>query len=183
MANKRKTLVVDTSVARAVSTEEPVDPNARCCLEVLNIIKNRYQIAMSKELRNEWRNYEGNRAAYGLRWLIEMERHELVVEFEDTADQKLRDDILKTTRQVSRHRAMQKDFLLLEAALAADKTIISRDKKCRRYFQDAAVLVERIKNIVWTNPDLLEDQVIEWLQNGAPAEEKYQLGGECGVKE
>ena len=71
---------------------------------------------------------------------------------------------------------MQKDFHLLQAALATDRTVISLDETVRRLFVHASQQVGEIRDIIWVNPDrTAEEQPIEWLQNGAPPEPHRQL--------
>ena len=76
---------------------------------------------------------------------------------------------------------MFKDLRLIEAALATDKTVISLDDKtARKFFGKAAVQVDELKDIVWVNPDKIEEEKpIEWLENGAEAERDRLLGNLC----
>ncbi len=75
-----------------------------------------------------------------------------------------------------------KDICLLEAALATDKIVISLDDNtARKYFSQAAQqiqsLKDSLKDIVWVNPDHVEqEQPIFWLERGAPYEESRTLG-------
>ena len=71
---------------------------------------------------------------------------------------------------------MQKDFHLLEAALATDQTIISLDETIRQLFARASQRVGEIRDIVWVNPDRTEEEEpLVWLQNGAPPEDHRKL--------
>ena len=174
---KRKVLVVDASVGCAARNESSQNQAARSCIQTLETIhKGHYAIAMSEEIENEWRGIRKNIAFYASRWLALMERRGRVAILEDTIDSMLRDNILQTTNNPSTKIAIQKDVHLLEAALVTDRIVVCRDKKCRKYFQQAAKKVDVIKPIHWTNPELPEDGTITWLQSGAPAEAKRQLG-------
>ena len=75
-------------------------------------------------------------------------------------------------------KAMLKDCLLIEAALATDKIVISLDEKVRRYFNQASVTVKNRKVILWINPDKSEDKAITWLQDDAKIEPARLLGHE-----
>ena len=55
---------------------------------------------------------------------------------------------------------MLKDCLLIEAALATDKIVISLDEKVRRYFNQASVTVKNLKVILWINPEKSGDKAI-----------------------
>jgi ABC-type iron transport system FetAB ATPase subunit len=73
--------------------------------------------------------------------------------------------------------AMAKDILLLEAALATDRRIVSLDENtARKYYTQAAKTIPKLREIVWVNPDKPEEQPIEWLQAGAPADDFRMLG-------
>ncbi|MDR1924336.1 MAG: hypothetical protein LBQ66_08175, partial [Planctomycetaceae bacterium] len=169
MTKKTKTLVVDTSVARAVRKDGTFDLIAVRCRQLLDVIlSNDYQIAMSREIESEWKKWRGFHSTFASKWLVEMAKRDRVHDVGDVVDDNLRNAILATTKNPSIRTAMQKDFLLLEAALATDKTILSRDKKSRKYFRQAAVLIDKIREIIWANPDEQEDKIIIWLKNGAP---------------
>ena len=70
---------------------------------------------------------------------------------------------------------MEKDFHLLQAALATDQTIISCDQTVRKLFKRASQGVGEIRHIIWVNPDRADEQPIAWLQNGAPPETHRRL--------
>ena len=77
-------------------------------------------------------------------------------------------------------QAALKDFLLIKAALGTDKIIVSLDEKARKPFKIAAIQVNELKDIVWINPDKIEEEKpIEWLENGAEAESDRLLGTLC----
>jgi hypothetical protein len=71
-----------------------------------------------------------------------------------------------------------KDICLIDAALATeDKIIISLDDKTARFFfTQAAKEIDDLKDIIWVNPNNLEETPLEWLENGAPWEITRSLG-------
>ena len=69
-----------------------------------------------------------------------------------------------------------KDVHLLEAAIATDKLVSSRDEKARSAFRDASVRVQELKQIVWVNPTRCEESPVRWLSDGAQAEPHRMLG-------
>jgi hypothetical protein len=75
-----------------------------------------------------------------------------------------------------RRKAMLKDTHLIEAAILADRIVISADKKIRRYFGEVAHKIQPLALIVWANPCISEEMVIDWLQQGAPLEPERLLG-------
>ena len=72
--------------------------------------------------------------------------------------------------------AMQKDFMLIVAALAADRVVISLDETVRKLFDQAAQRVGELRSVVWVNPDSEEESPLRWLEKGAQAERQRQLG-------
>ena len=72
--------------------------------------------------------------------------------------------------------AMLKDTHLIEAALQADKIVISMDETVRYCFGEVAHQIQPLKLIVWANPCISEEAVIDWLQRGAPLEKERLLG-------
>ncbi len=72
---------------------------------------------------------------------------------------------------------MEKDAHLLEAAVATDGIVISKEKVVRALFRQAAVEIQEIRSVLWANPVLEGEQVVSWLQSGARVERSRTLGG------
>lgn len=70
---------------------------------------------------------------------------------------------------------MLKDAHLLEAALATDGIVASRDEKARAAFRAASEVVSLLRQVVWLNPDRAEEGAIPWLEAGAPSEPSRRL--------
>jgi hypothetical protein len=66
--------------------------------------------------------------------------------------------------------AVRKDIHLVHAALAVDRSIVSRDETARRLFGNASAAVPDLSSIVSVNPDREAETPIERLENGAVAE-------------
>lgn len=75
---------------------------------------------------------------------------------------------------------MQEDIHLIEAALKADKIILSMDEEVKVCFIHAARKVVTLRMIGWINPckndHTLDDIIVLWLQNGAEIERVRLLG-------
>ncbi len=71
---------------------------------------------------------------------------------------------------------MLKDVHLIEAALKADKIVISMDETVRRCFHEATQKIGTLKQIAWVNPCKSEEMPIQWLQDGAELERERLLG-------
>jgi geranylgeranyl pyrophosphate synthase len=69
-----------------------------------------------------------------------------------------------------------KDVHLIEAAIATDRLVTSRDKEAREAFGNASDNVGELRQIVWVNPTQADEKPIDWLRNGAKTEAHRQLG-------
>ena len=90
-------------------------------------------------------------------------------------DENLRNRIAATVSATQQSDA-EKDAHLLEAAIATDKLVSSRDDQARSVFRDVAVNVQELKPIVWVNPTRCEESPVRWLLEGAQAEPHRMLG-------
>ena len=176
MKNKKsKRLVIDTDVAKACSKKAPTNPRAKNCRDfLLAVRKLNYSVVMSAEIRKEWK-YQFSH--FSRRWLVAMEKEKKVCDIgSPPKNEKLRTHIASTGEKKKESRTMDKDFRLLQAALATDQTIISLDETVRQLFKRASQSVGEIRDIIWVNPDrTAEEHPIAWLQNGAPPEEDRRL--------
>jgi hypothetical protein len=92
-------------------------------------------------------------------------------------DQEIWQPIKALARTDKDRAAMTKDILLLEAALATDRRIVSLDENtAHKYFTDAAKEIVKLRSLVWVNPSKEEENPIEWLQNDAPVDRERMLG-------
>ena len=170
-----KRLVVNASVARAAGGKGATASVSINCTEFLETFRDEcpHHIVMTPELSEEWNAHQSNFAARWLKSMIARKRFDYITPPQDTL---LSSKIDTTATRERELEAMQKDFHLLQAALATDQTIISLDETIRGLFKRASQQVGEIRGIIWVNPDrTTEEQPILWLQNGAPAEPHRQL--------
>ena len=168
-------LVVNASVARAAGGKGATTSVSVNCTEFLETFRDEcpHHIVMTDELSQEWDKHQSNFAATWLRSMIARKRFTYVRPPQNRA---LYDKIEATATRERDLEALQKDFHLLQAALATDQTVISLDETIRQFFKQAARRVSEIRNITWVNPDrTAEEQPITWLQSGAPPETHRQL--------
>ena len=77
----------------------------------------------------------------------------------------------------SEQQGMLKDAHLIEAAVDADRRVISCDDTVRRLYRRVAPKVDDLREIVWVNPTKTAgEKPIPWLRGGAPAEPRRMLG-------
>jgi hypothetical protein len=176
-----KRLVIDASVARAFGGPQAIHPTSMHCRDFLNNVLNIcHRIVMTPEISNEWNKHQSR---YALRWRVSMFSKRKLIWLKDLPLNQMLwkelEDFAKTDKQ---RYEIVKDICLLEAALATDKIVISLDDNtARKYFSQAAQqiqsLKDSLKDIVWVNPDRVEqEQPIPWLEQGAPYEKNRTLG-------
>ncbi len=169
-----KQLVIDTDVAQASGSEDATHPRAKHCRVFLQeVLSLGHSVVMTPEISNEWKRH---RSGFARRWRVSMDARKKVYRINPPANEELRDKIEETAGHENEIEVMQKDFHLLEAALATDQTVISLDETVRGLFARATQNVGEIRDIVWVNPDRTEEEEpLVWLQNGAPSEEGRKL--------
>jgi len=170
-----RALVVDASVARSSGGEEatyPTSKNCRDCLKTIAILSHR--VVMSRPILDEWNKHK---SGFASTWLVSMTAKRRVLRIEpEPMDEAARLKISRTAESQKQMEAMLKDIHLIEAALAADNTVIALDEIVRALFGTACLAVGQMKNIVWINPDKPEEQISIWLENGVEPEKSRQLG-------
>jgi hypothetical protein len=96
-----------------------------------------------------------------------------------------RDDALRTKinhlglPNASR-QAIAEDLQLIEAALAFDRIVVSRDDAARALLQSVTGSCPEFAKVVWCNPVDLGQEGGEWLRTGARVVKAWQLGSKRG---
>lgn len=90
-------------------------------------------------------------------------------------DDELREAVERAAVALQAGKIMQKDAHLVEAALATERTVTSRDDEARGWFARTVGRIPRLTKIVWVNPDVPEEEPIDWLRAGAKPERARTL--------
>ncbi|MEP7124489.1 MAG: hypothetical protein ABJE95_26410 [Byssovorax sp.] len=173
---RARSIVVDASIAKASGERGEI---AIACARVLATFRRSdHTVVTSRRLRAEW-NRHASRLANT--WLVDMVSRGRFVEV-DAHEGETDDDALAAAAAAhdAALDAMRKDLLLIEAALAADKRILSLDEKARRAFGRASGSVMAFRQILWANPSRAEDLVDAWLRDGARRESARELRNHVG---
>ncbi len=174
MANQdSRRLVIDADVVHSAGeTEHPISSGCRRFLET--VLDAGHQIVMTDAIMTEWRNHLSR---YSRRWRKQMygRRRVYQIEKEKERDNNLRKRIDRAVHK-NQKAIVAKDAHLIEAAIATDRLVTSRDESVRGVFKGASDQVSDLKQIVWVNPTRDEETPVEWLQNGARAEAHRMLG-------
>jgi hypothetical protein len=170
-------LVVDASVAGAAGGKTATAPASTRCRDFLLTLLRETDccIVMSPKLRDEWDKHQ---SALASTWLTTMtSRRRVLILVDLPSSNRMRREIERVaTKKKSEVDALRKDFHLIEAAIAHDKTVVSSDEIVRRLFKAAAHSVAVIKKVVWVNPVAPAEEPIAWLLGGAKAENIRMLG-------
>ncbi len=175
-AKTSRRLVIDTSVARAAGAEASIHPTGKNCREFLKaVLRLCHKFVMTPELSEEWAEHQ---SSFTRKWRLQMMARKKNVTLESDPDDSLDVAIgrLKTT-DADREK-MQKDGLLIEAALASDNSVVSLEESVRRLFAAASKSLRRLRQIVWVNPDREEERPLQWLEQGANPERQRMLGSD-----
>ena len=179
-ARGSKRLVIDASVARAAGGEDAVFPGSKYCRDFLKAtLVICHHVVMTPEISGEWKRH---RSAFARGWLVSMVARKKIYHIENVVNDDMRSRIEHATEQAQEYKreAMRKGLLLIEAAIATDRVIISLDETVRELFAKATQRVGELRNIVWVNPARTEEQPIRWLENRARPEKKRLLGFQVG---
>jgi hypothetical protein len=171
---KPRRLVIDASIANAAS-DRTAEPRSMRCNEFLIAIREaEHLMVITPGIQAEWNKHQ---CTFARKWRLEMIQSRKVVKLPDQYDAELWEKIPDTAVSDKQRDAMCKDIFLLEAALATDRCVASLDENtARKPFSRAAKTIPKLREIVWVNPDKPEENPIEWLQAGAPAEDFRMLG-------
>ncbi|NJM47033.1 MAG: hypothetical protein HC860_13460 [Alkalinema sp. RU_4_3] len=171
-----KSLVIDASIARSCGDQTATYPTSvRCRDFLIETQANQHRIVLTADINAEWNKHKSRFARQWLGSMIARKQFTKILDL--PIDPELWDPIEELAKDDGERAAMTKDILLLEAALATDRAITSLDEKtARKFFTLAAKTIPKLRSIVWVNPDKPEEIPIEWLREGAPADEFRMLG-------
>lgn len=174
MANQgSRRLVIDADVVHSAGeTDHPVSSACRRFLET--VLDAGHQVVMTDAIMTEWRNHLSR---YSRRWRKQMygRRRVYRIEKKKERDNNLRQRIDRAVHRNQR-AIVDKDVHLIEAAIATDRLVTSKDESARGVFKDASDGVVDLQQIVWVNPTCNKEKPIDWLENGARAEAHRMLG-------
>lgn len=163
MSKMSRRIVVDASIAASAGMGS--HPSSQRCRQfLLDMLFICHKVVTSKEISVEWKNHASK---FSVGWLAAMRsRGKIVVVTPDSGD--LLEHIVLLNEWTAKDiAAIEKDMLLILAALEADQLIASGDSTARELFARAAKLTDGIASIVWVNPVKESDNCGDWLKSGA----------------
>lgn len=175
MTKKARCLVIDTDIARAAGQANTQNERSRSCRDFLETMRDttQHKVVLTRAIRTEWNKHQ---SLATLTWRSTMISTKRVCWLDDSVDEELRRKVGQCTTSEKKRDAMLKDIHLIEAALQADKIVISMDETVRQCFHGATRKVGVLRQIAWVNPCKSEEAPIGWLQGGAALEKERLLG-------
>ncbi len=164
---------MDASVAQSAGNS--THPTSRMCREfLLDMLIICHKVVLTQDIAIEWRNHA---SSFSVTWLAAMRAKRKVVsvhpEDDGTYGARIQTASGFTVQQIA---AMEKDLLLILAALETDGLIASCDSRARALFAQAARELEEIRNVIWVNPNKETDSCGDWLKSGARHAPERSLG-------
>ncbi len=174
MGKSSRCLVIDTDIASAASDRVTIDPRPKDCRELLETVRDaKHRVVRTEAVRAEWDKHQ---SLFTRKWLASMFAQKQVCKIDAPANDQLLGNIERHAISEKKRDAMLKDTHLVEAALQADKIVISMDEKVRQAFGEVTYKIRPLALIAWVNPCVSDEMVIDWLQRGAPLEKERLLG-------
>jgi hypothetical protein len=165
-------LVIDASLTHAAGDRQ-ADQSRQCTAFLQAVQACHHRLVVAEPWLEEWHHHH---TRFARAWLRAMYARRLVVEVAVAADPALRRRIERAAGHEKVADILLKDLHLIEAALASDKRIASLDDRARSHFRQAANSVALLRDICWVNPCNPDEEAVEWLRAGAPAEKHRKLG-------
>lgn len=173
-AGNSKRLVIDASVAHAAGGKDAVFPASKLCRDFLGaVLRICHRVVFTPAIREEWNRHQ---SGYASEWRTSMAARRKTCILPDVQRPGIRRKAADTTTSDKDRGALLKDFRLISAALDSDHTIVSLDETARGLFSAASQATGELRNLVWANPSVVTEDLISWLQDGAPAEANRRLG-------
>ncbi len=174
MPHTSKCLVIDTDIARSAGGTDARDERSKSCRDFLLTMREaKHKVVTTEAIRAEWHKHQ-SRFTRG--WLVSMIAQRKVCWVDAPVDDALRHKVEQVAPDEKKREIMLKDTHLIEAALKADKVVVSMDEIVRQCFHEATQKIGILKPIAWVNPCKAEDASLEWLLSGAKLEKERLLG-------
>lgn len=118
------------------------------------------------------------RIRFLLAWMVAMTRRKggEVIRQHVSHNETLRTKINHLGLAEASRQEISEDLHLIEAALAFDSIVISRDDSVRVLLSSVTGSCPEIKKVVWCNPVELGEEGLDWLRAGARTVKAWQLG-------
>lgn len=164
--------MIDASVARASGGQDAVHPKAAATRDFLvTVLQICHKAVMTPAVQEEWDKHQSN---FARKWRSSMVAKKKLLLVEVPENDEIRNQVISENIRQKQKVAMLKDCHLLEAAIATDFRIVSLDDTVQELFKRILNLPD-VNTILWINPTIEAQEVLEWLRNGAKDCLDYKL--------
>jgi hypothetical protein len=170
---RSQVLVIDASVARAAG-DVSQHPTSRYCREFLQaVLQLCHRMAFTGPIQEEWNRHQSR---FARQWRTSMMARKKIDPVVVPSGFLLEKRIKRSVRDSTVVAIIEKDLRLIEAAIVTDKRVISLDEQVRRHLQAHRSELPEVCSVCWVNPNNLDEEVLAWLEHGAPIERSRMLG-------
>lgn len=163
--------MIDACVVHAAGAAD--NPVSSACREFLQqVLRICHRVALSPEISEEWKRH---RSRFSRKWQFSMEARKKVVRMNPGIHAPLRACINGAALNATERREVEKDAHLVEAALAADRIVVSCDDTARAQFRGLAAHAGLLHAVRWVNPLQDSDRLTAWMNRRAPADKRWSL--------
>ncbi|MGI4763159.1 MAG: hypothetical protein ACRYF0_20770 [Janthinobacterium lividum] len=164
-------IVIDADIMQSASGNEN-DLSTRCREILDNVLEEGHSLVRTPSMKVEW---DKHASRYSLNWLRLMQSRRRLLDI-DESETGLAGALKNLPVLPAEQRIMLKDCHLLEAALAGEKRIVSKDEAAYFHFYHASASLSQLRKIMWASPVRIKDKCAEWLASGAKPETKRKIG-------
>lgn len=161
------------------------DKTATACREFLQeVLSVCHRVILTREIDREWQyaaleihsKADEVRSRFLVRWMFAMSSKGKLLRVSVAQDTSLRDHIHHMGLPEQDRQTISEDLHLLEAALAFDRIVVSRDDAVEGLLRGITRNCRQIRKVVWCNPVGAGDEALEWLRSGARPVKVWHLG-------
>ena len=150
MAAKSRRLVIDADVLRASGGPNAVHPTATKCREYLQgVLRICHRAQVSDQLNTEWYTHASK---FARDWKTAMAQRGKLERVEDVEDVEVRRKLPGAELTDEEQAALDKDLHLLEAALRADRVVVSLDARMKRIANKASKVARKLRGLRFVDP-------------------------------
>lgn len=170
--SQSRILVIDASIARASGGKGAVHPKAADTRNFLvTVLQICHKAVMTPAVRDEWDKHQSN---FARKWRSSMVAKKKLLLVDVPENDEIRNQVTSANIGQKQKNAMLKDCHLLEAAIANDFRVISLDDTVQELFKNELNFPE-VNNVLWVNPTVEAQQILNWLCHGAKDCSEYKL--------
>jgi len=174
MPRQSRRLVIDASVAQSAGGPGAVvSESARCREFLIAVLRVCHRVIFTASVREEWDRHQ---SLFARRWRVSMNARRKVAILIAPENANLRKRIAASAAGQREQQALMKDVHLIEAALAGDSIVVSRDEEIRDLFKLASDTVGELRAVAWVNPGADAERPVAWVEDGAIPERTRLLG-------